>query len=474
MCILLAYLAFLVYNLVTPGYAIDAFFTNPSAFVALKFMPVYLVFAALMILMVAAALYAYIEVGRYKQQLAFLTEERKIFEVRLPETTQETLVAMEALLEMISYGSGEGLWFPVWWKGRKRPTYSFEIQSTGGIVSFVIHTRAAVADAVKSAIFSFYPKAQVTEIGDYVYDFEYDEETHSVFSFEWKFSKNNALPIKTYVEFQLERPPQMSAEMQSASSPQVPRPIIDPLAPLYDLLGGILIGEERIWIQYVFRTQKYSRPNEDAAENPLDRKFWEKQKLPQEIYNALVELEKKVKKGREDGAEPVILNPSERRLQTTGVRIMEKQALEVGIRVVYAAPKDQFNPARIAPLTAMYKLTNAQENSLIPHGTLLTDVSHIPAFEPPRKDKDAEKRLLLQLYRDRMFWFAPALFMFDPSDEKGLIRKVLDGPTKRRIATVMTTETLATICHFPTLHIKTPGVSRTLSTTVEPPQNLPI
>ena len=70
-CVFLAYLAFVAYNIVTPAYFINDFFTNPSFFVALKFLPLYLIFSALMVLIVAAALYAYIEIGRYKQQLAF-------------------------------------------------------------------------------------------------------------------------------------------------------------------------------------------------------------------------------------------------------------------------------------------------------------------------------------------------------------------------------------------------------------------
>ena len=471
-CVVLAYLGFLVYNMVTPGYAVDAFFTNPSAFVALKFLPLYLILAALITMLIAAALFAYIEVGRYKQQVAFLTEKRTIFEVRLPEDTQETLVSMEALLEMIAYSSGEGLWFPVWWGRKKRPMYSFEIMSKGGIVTFLVHTRAAISDAVRSAIYSFYPKAQVTEADDYVYDFEYDEKTHNIFSFEWKFKENNALPIKTYIEFQLERPPQMNVELQGTPT-QPPKPIIDPLAPLYDLFGSI-VGEEQMWIQYIFRTQRYSRTKEKVADDPLMRDYWKKQKLPEEIYEALVNLEKKIKKSREDGEEPMVLTASQRRLQTTGVRLMDKQALEVGIRVLYTAPKDQYDGGRTSPLLSLYRLTNTQENSLAAHGTVLTDASQIPAFEGSRKDKNAEKRLLLQLYRDRLFWYAPALLMHQIKDEKGILNKFVDGPTKKRVTTVMTTETLATICHFPTVHVKTPTVARTLSTAVEPPQNLPV
>ncbi len=472
MALFLAYAAFLVYNILTPAYPIDAFFTNPSAFAALKFLPVFLVFSSIVILLIAAALYAYIEIGRYKQQLAYLTEERKILEVRVPDNTQETLANMEAVLEMISYGSGESLWFPVWWNGRKRPVYSFEIVSRGGSVAFIISTRAFWVDAVRSAIFAFYPKAQILEIDDYTYDIEYDEETHSMFAFEWKFESNNALPIKTYVEFQLEKRQSPGALSGTSLPAQQPQPLVDPLASLYDFFGSIR-GDEQMWLQYVFRTQKYPRQPEDAADNPLDREYWNKQKLPKEIQNALVALEKKIRSGREDGADSVVLTQSEKRLQEIGPRLREKQALEVGIRLIYVASKNVFTPARITPMTAIYKLTKTEDNSFVPHGTLLDDVYNVPSLEPPRRDKDAEKQLLLQLFRDRMFWYAPALYAYCAADERRWSKKLRE-PSRKRIATVMTTETLTTVCHFPTVHVRTPSVQRTLSTTVEPPENLPV
>ena len=462
-CLFFAYIAYLAYNVVTPGYFIDAFFTNPSFFVAIKFATVYLMFCALVTLVLSAALYAYIEIGRYRQQVTFLCEERKVLEVRIPEIGQETLASMEALLEMVSYGSGESRWFPVWWNGKKRVLYSFEIMSKGGIVSFIIHTRANVAEAVSSAIYSFYPKAQVTEANDYVYDFEYDKEKYEIFSIEWKFKQDNALPIKTYVEFQNLRQPVVALDKTT----QQP---IDPIAALYDFFGSIS-GDEQLWVQYIFRTQKYSRAEESVSDDPLIREYWKKQKFPEEIHDALVALEKKVRGGREEGSDPVVLNAAEKRLQDIGARIAEKQALEVGIRSLYIAKKNAFDIGRIPPFLSVYKLTNATDNSLVPQGAVLENVSQIPALEPPRKDKDEAKKQLLQLYRDRMFWFAPALREFQPSDEK---RKEVDGPTLKRVATVMSTETLATICHFPTGYIKTPTVRRVLSTEVEPPENLPV
>ena len=370
---------------------------------------------------------------------------------------------MEALLEMIAYGSGEGRWFPVWWNGKKRVLYSFEIMSKGGIVSFVIHTRAFVSEAVTSAIYSFYPKAQVTEMDDYVYDFEYDEETHDIFSVEWKFKEDNALPIKTYIEFQ-------DLRQQVVALDKTKQQPIDPIASLYDFFGSIS-GDEQLWVQYVFRTQKYSRAAEEASGDPLVREYWKQQKLPEEIHDALVSLEKKVRGGREEGSDPVVLSMGEKRLQDIGARLAEKQALEVGIRSLYIGKQDVFTKSRVPPLLSMYKLTDSSENAMAPRGALLEDVSHIPALEPSRLDQDAAKRQLLQLYRDRMFWFAPALREWQPSDVK---RKVLDGPTLKRVANVMSTETLATLCHFPTGYIQTPTVRRVLSTEVEPPENLPV
>ena len=474
-CIIVSYLSFIVLNTVTPAYLLDSFFTNASAFVALKFLPTYLLFCALVILLVATALYAYIEIGRYSQQIAFLTEKRTMLEVRLPENSQEGLASMEAVLEMISYGSGEGLWFPVWWSGKKRPIYSLEIVSRGGAVSFIIHTRAVLTEAVRSAVFSFYPRAHVTEIDpvdDHVFDVAYDPETHGLFTFEWKFSRNDALPIKTYIEFQLEK--RLDPGAQTPGTAVRPTtPLLDPLASLYDLMRSMR-GDERFFVQYVFRTQKYAFPKQEVASDPTQRDYWKRQKLPQEIQEALVSLDKKIKDLRADGGSDITLTQSEKRLRETGARLMEKQALEVGIRMVYIASKENFSPStRIAPMTAVYKLTNTSENSLIPYGTLLTDYYDIPALDPPRLDKDAEKDLLLQLYRDRLFWHAPALYSYCKDDTSRWSKKV-KGPSARRISAVMTTETLATLCHLPTSFIPSPPGSVTLSTTVEPPQNLPV
>lgn len=476
-CLLLSYIAFLIYNVVTPGYLIEGFFTNPSFFIGLQSLALYLVLIGIGILFIAAGIYAYIEVGRYTQQITYLTEERKTLEVRLPEDVQETLSAMEAVLETIAIGGGEGLWFPVWWNGKKRPVFSFEIISKGGIVSFLINTRASLAHAVMSAIYAFYPKAQVSEVDDYTHDFEFDEEEVGIYPFEWKLKENSPLPIKTYVEFQLERYPgptpfSSGGQLTRPTQLEPTRPLVDPLAPLYDFFGSIS-GDEQLWVQYVFRTQKNSRPVESVADDPIDPEYWNKQKLPDEIQEALVALEKKVKQGREAGAEPEVLSAAERRLQAIGPRLIEKQALEVGVRMLYVAPKESFDPTRIPSFGQLYKLMDSDENALKAFGTLRSDVYEIPPLEPPRYDKKAESHLLLQLYRDRLFWFAPALFMYQAKDAHRWSKEVGD-PSKPRLTSVMTTETLATICHFPTSYIRTPTVKRVISTKVEPPENLPV
>lgn len=469
MCVILAYISFVVYNVLTSGYFLGTFFTNPSAFVGFRFLSVYLLFSSLVTAVLASGLYTYIEVGRYKQQLGYATEKRKMYEVKVPKHSSDGLASMEAFLETIAYSGGEGLWFNVWWKGRMRPSYSFEIISKGGIVYFYLNVREGAVDAVSSAFYAFFPNAQIVETNEYAFELDITQETHSLFGVEWKFSKNNILPIKTYVEFLLEKRKSLGTQIQGTSLVQN-SPLVDPLSSMYDLLGS-LRGDEQIWIQYVWRTQKYTQPEEKYSDDPLEKGYWKRTNLKEEISNALKNLYKAESEAKEKG-EVFVLTPSEERLKTTGARLIEKSALEVGIRFMYITPKDKFNPGRINPLLAVYKLTNSSDNSLIPHGTELVEISSVPILEPKRPDKIAERDLILQLYRDRMFWHAPALFSYQVDDIKG--KDGVNPPSKKRITTIMTTETFSTICHFPTQNIMTPTVRRTLSRNIDPPENLPI
>ena len=469
MCVILAYISFVIYNVLTSGYFLGTFFTNASAFVGFRFLSVYLLFSALVTAVLAAALYAYIEIGRYKQQLGYATEKRKMFEIKIPKNSADTLASMEAFLETIAFTGGEGLWFNTWWLGKMRPSHSFEIISKGGVVYFYINIRASTADAISSSIYAFFPDAQIVDANEYSFEQNITPETHKLFAVEWKFSKNNVLPIKTYIEFLLEKRSALGTQTPGTALVQS-GPLIDPLTSMYDLLGS-LRGDEQMWIQYVWRSQKYSGSEEEHSDDPLEKGYWKRTKLKEEIAEALKDLNKREAEAKEKG-EIFLMTPSEERLRTTGARLIEKSALEVGIRFMYITPENSFNPGRIEPFLTVFKLTNSSDNSLIPHGTLLQDISSIPKLEPKRPDQYAEKNLILQLYRDRMFWHAPALFSYQFSDVKG--KDKVGPPSKKRKTTIMTTETFATICHFPTQFVRTPTVRRTLSRNVEPPENLPI
>ena len=68
-----------------------------------------------------------------------------------------------------------------------------------------------------------------------------------------------------------------------------------------------------------------------------------------------------------------------------GARLAEKQALEVGVRTLYITKKESFDRGRISPLLSSYKLTNAADNSIVPQGAIIEDVSEIPALEAAPK-----------------------------------------------------------------------------------------
>lgn len=458
--LVLGFISWALFNVLAPAFFIDGFFTNPSFFAGLVIIKYYIFIIAFIIFVMGMFLYAFAERGYLFQLEKFITKKKILLEVVLnKEDADQALTSMESLFENLFLGGGEGDWYQRWWLGNTRPVFSFEVVSRGGIVHFYIHTPKNLKDSVISHVYTFYPKVQISEVEDYVSSIDYASKEYSLFGFEWKYNKKDSLPIKTYVEFGLEK---QTAFDRDKASP------IDPLAPLYDLCGS-LNGEEQIWIQYIFRTQKYARIPVEAQTNPFDKKFWSKKKFGEEIKDQINELAKELGKEAKDKSLQINflekISMKNKRLIETGSRIAEKSVFEVGVRILYITPEDKFNPVRIGDMTNLFRLTNTENSYLSPTGTALESKIIIPALEKRRKAGDKERIDLLQLYRDRMFWYNPAMYRYSTKSEK--------NRTKFRNTMVMSSETLATICHFPTSFVRTPSVRRAVITGSEPPEGLP-
>ena len=462
--IIIAYILFIAYGILTPLYGADLGITEASFLAALGFLSLYILFAGLIVSVIASTLFAYIEIGRHNQQITFLTEKRKSFEVLLPEGSFEgavSLQSMEKVFNKIAFPFGETNWFPVWWKGKARVTHSFEIVSKGGIVSFIINISEQLETVLWSSVLSFFPDAQMREVEDYVYDVDYDDK-HKVSAIEWKFKEGEGAQISSYVDLQ-----------KAAVSKKA---IINPLAPLYDLFSSIR-GDEQMWVQYVFRTENYAVADEKYADNPMTRGFWEKKKLPDRIREKAIELQENNAKENEDDASPPVVPESDVQVRDAAARLLEKQVFEVGIRMIYIASEESFSKANSNMMGSMYKDTETKQNSLKMQTNdienLFPKISGFSSvLESRRLDKQAEKKLRFQLYRDRIFWYGPGLYAYKPSDSK-IITKKLKKPSRKRPTITMTTETLATVCHFPMTKNTAPSVLRGMSNVLQPPDDIP-
>ena len=444
-------------------------------------------FFAGLLFTVGGVIYAYIEYVRYQQQEVFLKRKRSIIEVTLPQETKVSFAEMEKLLELTVGSSGEKVrnifyginktteWFfdffkksskkkprptlkDFFWKSSRqaRPLYSFEIVSRGGVVSFIIFIPEAAYETTLSAIYSLFPDANVEKVDDYSLEIDYNEEQHKMHAFEWKLDKDDEKPIKTYVEFETEKSE------------------VSPLALLYDLFGSMQ-GQEQMWIQFL--TRKEIHPTaEKHADNPIKEGYWKEEKLDEKVKRSVIELEqkrlkvKRQEKEAEEGEkvdEPEIITTVDKRLPEMASRILEKSFFEVGIRMIYIAPSDEFREDREKQMSSVFKLTNTGNNKFV-----------AMPYKPTAKSLEKNKKIKapvdksLQLYRDRLYLLAPTYTPY--TSPKKLKQKRVSRQSTQPPAMIMSSETLATICHFPMTTIKTPTVKRTPSKNIEPPENLPI
>ena len=454
--LMFAFLAYVSGNLVVTRFEIGEAGSNPSFFAPLLLSYKYLIFLGLSSYIVGLGLSAYVEKGRSIQLWRLLTNERMTIEVRLPKNTKATPLAMESFFEYVYLSGGEGSWWDRWVMGRTRPIISFEIVSNAGIVYFYINMPVTARENLRNGIYAFFPGAQIAEVNDYVNEFDNFDPDNAVFGFEFKLAKGPQEPLKTYKEHSLAMGNVAFQEDTERSAP------LDQLVPLYDLMSSIGEGE-RIWLQFVTRTQKWGHVVEEGLhDNPFKKEFSKEMKLKDLLDDRFVELSDK-----SEGEAKKPLKSAELRAKQNLAKLAEKSPFEVGIRILYLVDKDAtFQPNRIASMVSIFRLTNSAANTLIPYGRILNNYTLNPLKDEVRyPDKKNERLLIMQLYRDRMFWFPPAQLI--------PVTKKLKTPLTRK-SVLINTETLATICHLPTSSIVAPSVRRALATQQEAPDNVPI
>jgi len=306
---------------------------------------------------------------------------------------------------------------------------NLEIVSIDGNVRFFIWTRKFFKDLVEAQIYSQYPEVEIVEAEDYTQGVFFDPGKTSVWGCDFKLGELDAYPIKTYVDYGLDQ-----ALLKEEHK-------VDPLANTLEFLGNCGPGHQ-IWIQIIVRVNK----------STLGQKDWKKE-AQKEIDKLM--YRDPVTKGASQLSPtgfPIHANLSDEENQKIKAieRSINKLAYDVGIRSIYIAEKDKFNPTNIVGLLGSLKQFNSNNlNKFVP-------TRYNVMFDYPWQDfrnirKDRARRKVIRAYKYRSWFFAPY----------------------KTPSFVLTTEELATIFHFPGGVVQTPTISRVPSKKAEAPSNLP-
>lgn len=386
-----------------------------------------------------------------------------MLEVRIDELNEKSPVAMEQIFSSMhamiaSFSLGER------WTGKVPLTMSAEIVSIGGRVSFMFRLPERYRNLFESAVFAQYPRAEVRQVQDYLGNLprSYDPVKSEFEMWGTQLNKraDNALPIRTYKQ---------EDEYFEQSSQKT---TIEPLAGVLEAMSNIM-PYELMALQVVIKpvNDDWKKSAEDLlakmkglpakAKAPtwFETIFFE---YPGIIVNELMGalgLTGAAEPKKEEKPQSLVssMSDSEKGRIDAVVQGLSKLSFEVKFRMLYLAPKDKFNKGMRIPelLGALRNFDNPQLNGFKPDGARITTDASFKLFEKLEKPWldykiVSRKNKFLRWFKDR-----------DHDAGSG--------------KTILNTEELATICHFPQApNARVSQLERVQTVKSAPPIDLPI
>lgn len=462
-----------------------------------------------------------------------------MLEVKLPRDIFKSPLAMENALTSLVHSSG----VPVWWKRKilgNLPIFSsLEIASIEGTIHFYFRVQRRFRNIVESNLYAQYPGIEIIEAEDYTKLIHYhhlsqDVETWSMYyplvkmwtptnpetGKPWNGSspgksyqmKADYLPIKTYVDFGLDRDPKEEFK-------------VDPMVPLLEFMGSIGKGEY-VWYQVLVQDESNFNGVKfpEMYVNEKTHEHWSLANLANQRKKQIRKI-KKVKKDdpvydengipreinvpKADGSGSEVKRMTyvdEREIQEkkeSQLTIDEKDEIEkinlklskpimrVIVRVIYTAKKEVFNPSYIANTFNIMKNYNGAGADRNAFSIAPCDDYDFPWQDPDKKrapwrkeerfeeyvEREGfhihfEERDFLEKWEDRTFWYFPL-------KTRKMWRMMYEGflhpfshPVSKEII-CLNMEELATIFHFPGQTASVPTLPRIDSAKSVAPTNLP-
>jgi len=366
-----------------------------------------------------------------------------LLEIRLPREIFKSPAAMEIVLGAMHQTADESGWYWKYWKGQTRSWFSLEIASFGGDVHFYVWCRKKYQTSIENHIYSQYPGVEVHEVEDYTKSYYFDPNKHNLWACEWKLTMADPFPIKTYIDYGLNKDPKEEYK-------------VDPLASMLEFLGSTTSGQS-VWFQILIRAHVKDRsrplPWSGAKKTKLTEFKWS------EDYDAWQEeakeeIDKIIKKFRPEGGPVRMPTEGEKSSIEALERSITKFPFDVGIRTIYIAEKEKYSATYIGGIIGSFKQFGSPgSNGFSPKGWL-------GYFDRPWKkwfrSDEKLKPLVIEEYKLRRYFFSPYRSRYFYS--KPFILNI---------------EELATLFHLPGAVVGTPTLSRVPSKKSEAPSNLP-
>lgn len=361
---------------------------------------------------------------------------RVTLRIKPPQEVFKSPEAMESIFAQIYNSYSRDNLVQAYIDGKRPLTYSFELASIGGEVRFYINVpRKKVKNALESQLYAQYPGIEVVEeIVDYTAEVRNDLDKHDFMGFHFVKKDDEVLPIKTYIDFGLDRMPKEEEKFE-------------PMAPLLEHLGKCK-PHERIWIQILATPHV----KQEFKSGYLQAKgTWEK--AGKAKIKSMMESERS---GDTDNpSTPSRLTAGERDTVAAIERNISKYAYEVSIRAMYITlDKKKFDGDMIGPI-----LRGMSQWDIIGRNGIglkwRTDFNWPWITDPSGSKKKYYKKRELDYYKGRNW---------------------VDGDAKDHsdAPKVMSVEELASIYHIPGKAIVTPSLVRVESIRRNAPANLPI
>lgn len=353
-----------------------------------------------------------------------------------------------------------------YWQGAVWFWFSLELVSIEGQVHFYIRTPSRLQGLIETQMYAQYPQSQVKVAEDYT--LAVDEITAKsawkAWGCEFGLEKPEAYPIKTYIDFGLDKDPKEEYK-------------VDPISPVIELFGSLQKGEQ-MWLQIIVTPSKKMYHTHGTWFGYHDwvaeaRKSIDKLLAPYSSYkDAKTHEDIGIGRSRVEVRVPAFLDRAVKAMSAKTSKI----GFETGIRLCYVAKKEAFQMNSRRNVRLIFRQYTAPDvNGLTRINSTQGDAYGGIFTLPDSKIMHLADRIVHE-YRERSFFHLPlrhhlfsqhAFYMHWPMSRLFLAYK-------HHQTFVLNTEELATLWHFPGQILKVPTLTRIESKEASPPPNLPI